>query len=278
MPELPEVEAFRSYIARNSLRKKIIDVAVKDKRLLKKVSLVSFKKALIGHQFTKAERQGKYVLLSLTQSDYRVVLHFGLNGSVDYQKDAQLAPKYAQVSFIFSNGSALFWIDKRKFGGVWWIADLSAIKGLSLLGKDALKITQKQFLQVLEDNNRKNIKALLMDQSIIAGIGNEYSDEILFQARIDPHHRAQDLTHAQRVLLYKKIKSVLKFAVKVRVKQMNNVKGEHTFSNDEVDGFPNTYLQTHRHTDRLCPKNKKHKLKKATIAGRSCYYCPIDQK
>ena len=116
-----------------------------------------------------------------------------------------------------------------------------------------------------------------MDQSLIAGIGNEYSDEILFQAGIDPHLVLKALSRAQITKMYTQIKKVLKYAIAVRI---DGIK-KHTRYGSSADFhqmFKKSYLQSHRHIDMICPKNKNHTLKKATIAGRTSYYCPHDQK
>jgi len=117
-----------------------------------------------------------------------------------------------------------------------------------------------------------------MNQSIISGIGNEYSDEILFQAGIDPHHKIEDLSPAQLTKLYKKMQEVLKYAINLRTKNFKKIGEILYFSNPDREKFKSSYLQAHRHTDKKCPKNASHKLKKVTIAGRSTYYCPKDQK
>jgi formamidopyrimidine-DNA glycosylase len=153
---------------------------------------------------------------------------------------------------------------------------LDVIKELKNLGPDALKITRQQFDALAEKNKAKNIKAFLMDQSIIAGIGNEYSDEILFQVGIDPHHTVKDLSKATLTKLYKNMLSVLKYAIQVRIKHMDAM-GRQFFSKEDRGLFKSTYLQAHRHIDMICPKNKKHKLKRVTIAGRTTFYCPEDQ-
>jgi formamidopyrimidine-DNA glycosylase len=117
-----------------------------------------------------------------------------------------------------------------------------------------------------------------MDQSAIAGIGNEYSDEILFQAGIDPHHRIGDLSKAMISKLYKKINSVLKYSTKIQIHAIRVANGKPFFTKSNRELFPPSYLQAHRHIDKKCPKNKNHLLKKTTIAGRSSYYCPKDQQ
>lgn len=276
MPEIPEVEAFKSYITAHCLRKQIEDIKVTDTSSLKKVSVATFKKTLIGHRFTKVQRLGKYLIIDIAHTDKKLVMHFGLTGSLVYTTDKQEKVRFSRVAFIFAKGM-LHWTDLRKFGKVWLVDDLQKIQGLKKLGTDALSITKKQFLALLADNESKNIKALLMDQELIAGIGNEYSDEILFHAGIDPHHKVKDLSSATRTKLYNKLHAVLRSAIKTQHRSSKSANGPDFTSKESRKAFASTYLQAHRHVDMVCPKNKNHKLKKATIAGRTSYYCPEDQ-
>ncbi len=276
MPELPELEAFKKYVIHNVLNKSISDVTASYKRSIKKVTFSAFKKILIGKKFLSAKRKGKYLIIDLNSSDKKIVMHFGLTGYLVYTKDKKEKVRFSKVTFIFANGSALHWCDIRKFGAIWLVKKLDEIKGLKKLGPDPLTISKKDFLILLSQSEKKNIKSFLMDQSIIAGIGNEYSDEILFQAKINPHCSISDLSEKQRDTLYKTMNSVLKYAVSLRTKKKNV--GQRYFSGQNNEGFKSTYLIPHRHGDMQCPKDKRHLLKKTKIGGRSSYYCPKDQK
>lgn len=277
MPELPEVEAYRTYIEDTSLRQKIVDVTCKDAKLVHQISVTQFKKALIGHMFTKAERWGKYAILEVSGSHKKLVMHFGMNGSVTYAPDATKPARYAKVTFTFANGAQLYWIDIRKFGGVWLVDSLDEIKSLSTLGPDVTTLIFAQFKTIANKSARMNIKAFLLSQTKFAGIGNEYADEILFQCSFNPYVTLQELTPVQLKKLYTMMQKIIKLAIKVRVAQIR-CKKEGDTSLCDAGHFGAQYLQAHRHKDKKCPKNSKHTLKKVTIAGRSTYYCPIDQK
>ncbi len=277
MPELPEVEAYESYIEAHCLHKMITDIKILDKSVIQKISAVQFKKSLIDHEFTSVERLGKYLIIDVSDSEKKLVMHFGLTGSPVYRTDKTELVKYSRVQFIFKN-AVLHWTDLRKFGKLWLVDDLQTITGLKKLGVDALAVTKKQFLALLSESQTKNIKAFLMDQSIIAGIGNEYSDEALFQAGIDPHHKINELSKVTCEKLYNMLHMVLLYAIKVQRKNSEGISSPTSLSKENRKSFPSSYLQAHRHIDMICPKNKKHTLKKATIAGRTTYYCPEDQK
>ena len=113
------------------------------------------------------------------------------------------------------------------------------------------------------DVKQKNIKAFLMDQRNIAGIGNIYSDEILFQAKISPQRKIEDLTQKEKKVLFQKTRYVLTKATKFLI---------------SLREFPKSWLEPHRHTDRICPRNKNHKLSREIIGGRPAIFCHICQK
>lgn len=179
------------------------------------------------------------------------------------------------ITYIFKDKSALHFTSTRKFEKTWLVKDLDIISVLKNLGPDALSISLATLQMILEKQKIKNIKATLIDQKIIAGIGNEYADEILYQAAIDPHHACKNLSPAQIKKLHTSMLQVLKHAVQLRVKASHAV----TESESPLAGdFAPQYLQYHRHTDMNCPKNSDHELKKTKIAGRTTYYCPTEQK
>lgn len=277
MPEMPEVEAFKEYVHKHALNKKIVEIISRAQSLIKNASLAALKKALIGKTFTSVLRQGKYVVISVS-SGMKVVMHFGLTGSLAYVKDGEETVRFSRISFGFSKGSVLHWTDKRKFGGVWLVKDVDEIAVIKHLGKDPLKLTQAQWMGLLKEHATKNVKSLLMDQALLAGIGNEYSDEVLFRAAIDPRHAIEDLTQATRKKLFTSIKTVLRYAVKLRKTHVDQIDQCDFFSKKDRKNFPSSYLIAHRSVDNRCPRNENHTLVRSTIAGRTAYYCPKDQQ
>lgn len=277
MPELPEIEAFKKYVELHALGKVVADVTSSDTRVIKGITLTALKKNLQGDIFVKTSRMGKFLIISLQKSPKKLVMHFGLTGSLVYTKEPEKI-RFSVVQFIFKDHSVLHFTSVRKFEKIWLVDDVTKIHEIKDLGPDALEVTQKDFFDLLEKNKSKNIKAFFMDQSIIAGIGNEYSDEILFQAGVDPHHKIRDLSVAVRKKIYTTMRAVLKYAIQVRIKNIKNMSEYGFFTQHDRGVFKKSYLQAHRHIDMICPKNKNHRLKTATIAGRTTYYCPVDQK
>ena len=278
MPEMPEVEAFDYYIKKNCLNKMIESVEVTDKKLIRKIPYTDFKQDLTGEKFDSVTREGKYLVIGIKPNSMKLIMHFGLTGFVVVMKDNDKKVRFSQVRFIFKNNVVLHWCDVRKFGKLWLVNKINEVKGLEQLGPDPLKLTQQEFIALMNKSKSKNIKAFLMDQSIISGIGNEYSDEILFQSGIDPHHKVGDLMPHAMKKIYHQMQKVLKYAIVLRKKNISKLGNQRLFSANDSTTFKSSYLQAHRHTDMRCPKNKNHMLKKATIAGRSAYYCPHDQR
>lgn len=278
MPELPEVEAFKEYLEHHCMHQQIAEVHIKDKQVIKRISAANFQKSLADTAFKKVERRGKYLVIHLQHSKKLLVMHFGMTGFLYYTKDLAEKVRFSCVAFVFKNNSVLHWISIRKFEKLWLVDFINEIKPLHEMGPEPLALTKKQFLDLIAHNSKKNIKAFLMDQSTIAGIGNEYSDEIMFQSGIDPHHKLADLSAAKIMVLYTQMRKVLKYFVKRQSTDINSERDNQFFSKADRASFNSTYLQAHRHTDMLCPKNPKHHLKKATIAGRTSYYCPKDQQ
>ncbi len=277
MPEIPELEAFKYLVQSHCIHKKIGDIEASDTKVIKGITFIQFKKKLIHDAFTSVERKGKFLIITISETTI-LVMHFGLTGFLVYSNDSNEKVNHSLVNFIFKDNSILHWISLRKFGKIWLLKNINEIKELNVLGFDALTISKKNFFALTEKYKKKNIKSFLMDQFIIAGLGNEYSDEILFQAGIDPHHSLKELSENEVTTIYSQMQKILKYAIKLRINDIKKFPNQNFLSKNDKATFKSSYLQAHRHIDMVCPKNSKHQLKKVTIAGRSTYYCPKDQK
>ena len=266
MPELPDVESFKNYFKKTALNKKVVEVECSSRDLIKKIIFKDFKKKLIGKTFQNVFRRGKFLIIKLREIPEKLVLHFGMTGGLHYtEQDTERTgeDRFTRLCFKFNNGYELRWLNMRKLGKVYLIKDPSQIKLIKEMGPEPLSLSKKEFLELLKEYSFKNIKSFLLDQTNIAGIGNIYSDEIMFQARINPHQKIEDIKKEKREKLYKEMKYVLKKATEI----MNSDKE-----------FPKSWLIAHRHQDMKCPRNKNHNLKREIIAGRPAYFCPICQK
>ncbi|HEY3128044.1 MAG TPA: DNA-formamidopyrimidine glycosylase family protein [Acidobacteriota bacterium] len=263
MPELPEVETYRSYFARYALRKAIRAVVNADPKNFPGMKAHRLRKLLVGRQFNTAERKGKYLVARLDGAGDPglVVIHFGMTGSLHFSRSALRSPAYSRTVFVFDDGS-LHYVNMRRFGGIWWVTDLDRFERLKLLGPDPLlEIPSKEALKKILGRSRQPLKQALMNQKLIAGIGNLYADEILFQSLIDPRRRPGSLKLSEWESLFQNMKQVLNEAVRLR---------------SEIERLPRKYLMPHRHGDQKCPRCASN-LRSLKQGQRTTYYCPVCQ-
>jgi len=184
MPELPEVETFKRYLDSTSLHQRITSVDVRSAYVLKGVSARELDRRLKGRRFEFSRRHGKHLFVR-ADHDIWLRLHFGMTGSLHYSKRADDAPRQTRVLFVFANAHYLAFDDQRKFGEIGLVADVEQYLRKRGLGPDALHISLLQFGEILR-THRGAVKSILLNQKLIAGIGNIYADEILFRSRIHP--------------------------------------------------------------------------------------------
>src|SRR5215813_10382125 len=184
MPELPDVETFKRYLDATSLHQSIKAVDVRSAYVLKGVSAKELARQLKGRSFESSCRHGEHLFVR-TDRDFWLRLHFGMTGSLKYLKGQRQAPTDTRVLVFFANHSRLAFRDQRKFGEIGLLEDVDEFLGKRALGPDALDINLSQFKGIFE-KHRAALKTMLLNQKLIAGIGNIYADEILFRARIHP--------------------------------------------------------------------------------------------
>lgn len=262
MPELPEVETFRKYLDSTSLHKKINSAEVKNTKILGKVSSATLRSNLKGTKFNSTKRHGKNLFIELSNNKW-LAMHFGMTGFLKYFKNLDEAPGHVRVLINFNNGYHLAYNCTRMLGKVDLINDLSGYIEKRKLGADPIegKLKIKDFYRLF-DNKSGPIKSALMNQNILAGIGNIYSDEILFQAGIHPATHVNRLRRNDLKNIYQKMNSVLKKAILV---------------NADPEKLPGSYLISNRNNGKNCPKCSG-KIMKKIIGGRSSYFCSIHQK
>ncbi|MEM8908578.1 MAG: DNA-formamidopyrimidine glycosylase family protein [Bacteroidota bacterium] len=254
MPELPEVNTFKRYFDETSLNQVIDKVVVHDDKIIRNVSGSTFARRLKHRQFIDSYRRGKYLFAHL-DNGHHVLFHFGMTGDLAYYADNAVGPKHERFVIQFANGYRLGFDCPRKFARILYLDDLTAYLEEVGLGEDALTIPQKSFLQLME-GRKGAIKGFLLNQQLVAGVGNLYADEICFQTRIHPASRVDKLSLAQRKAIYKKMKSILKLAVKREA---------------HYKAYPKDWFWEWRKEGAIGPENSK--VEKATIAGRSTFFC-----
>lgn len=259
MPELPDVEVFKRYVDATSLHQKIESVEVRERRILGSVSARKLRSALEGRRFESTRRHGKNLFVGLDDGGW-VLMHFGMTGSLKYYKDADDEPTHARVLISFGNVFHLAFDDQRLFGKVDLLENPEDFVREKELGPDPLELDAPSFRERLE-GRRGGVKAALMDQKVVAGIGNIYSDEILFQARLHPRTSVARLDDQTLEKLYKEMRWVLKTAI------------EQGASPQEL---PDSFLLSRRREGERCPRGNGE-IRKIKAAGRTAYYCPACQ-
>lgn len=256
MPELPDVEYFKTYLDSTSLHQKIDDVEVHDTAILKGTTERTLKSRIRNRKFASARRHGKCLFVEIQQDGW-LVLHFGMTGFLDYSKGEELTP-HARVVFRFANGSRLAYDCQRKIGHVSLTDDVEAFIADHELGPDALDpaLDFESFRDCLE-GRRGSIKSTLMNQKVLAGVGNDYSDEILFQSGIRPQRKIDRLNDATLAEIYRTMRRVLRVAARHRA---------------DPDRMPRGYLLPHRKKDGCCPRCGET-LKQQSVSGRTAVYC-----
>lgn len=261
MPELPEVEAYARYFAKHALRQKIARVDVRDERILA-TRLDAFVRALRGHAFTSVRRHGKHLFAEISAARSRrhhspwLHLHFGMTGDLAYYRDAADEPRFARVVFGFANGAQLAFEDMRLFGVVELTADPETYIAEHHLGPDPLEISLREF-RVIAATRRGAVKALLMSQDVIAGVGNLYADETLFRTGIHPKRAVDRLDDAEVRAVYTDMRAILREAIARR-----------TTGRD----LPHNWLTMHRDEGERCPMCGGT-IQRATVFGRTTYFC-----
>ncbi|XP_060974161.1 formamidopyrimidine-DNA glycosylase isoform X4 [Cannabis sativa] len=230
MPELPEVEAARRAIQENCLGKKIKkSVVADDSIVIDGVSASDFEAALLGKTIVAAHRKGKNLWLQLDSPPFPS-FQFGMAGAIyikgvavtkykrsAVKEDDQWPSKYSKVFVELDGGMEFSFTDKRRFAKVRLLKDPASVPPISELGPDALlePMTDDELVASLSKKKKVAIKALLLNQSFISGIGNWIADEVLYQARIHPEQPAATLSRECCATLNKCIKEVVRYAVQV---------------------------------------------------------------
>ena len=262
MPELPDVEVFRQIFNSTALNQKIAKVDVLDDGILENISSRAFEIRMKNATFQSTHRHGKYLFVEL-DTEKTLMIHFGMTGYLEYIKDGEKEPEYSRIIFNLKNGYNLYYVCPRKLGRVSLVEDEADFIEENKLGPDTYSDDFKweDFREIMKDK-RGSIKTALMDQKFLAGIGNIYSDEILFHSNIYPFTEVNVLNEEELKTIFEKMRMVFEQAIKAEVK---------------VEKFPKNFLLLKRSEGEECPICGG-KIKREKYSGRSSYYCEAHQK
>ncbi len=273
MPELPEVETIRRELERDMVGKRIKSVEVSNNRSIRRhTNRKQFTSKLEGTKVTGVVRKGKYLLIKLDSGDLLVV-HLGMSGQLLRVANKEKVDKHTHVVITFTQGGQLRFVDPRTFGEMFVTSPdelTAAVPELANLGIDPVEepMSWVDFGRLLMAH-RMRLKAFLMDQSILAGIGNIYSDEILFAAGLRYDRMTDSLSTQEIRRLYRSVVETLHDAIKY---------GGSTLSDEQyVDTFgkPGEFQDHHQVYDRekASCRRCRSPIVKAKFQGRTTYFC-----
>jgi formamidopyrimidine-DNA glycosylase len=209
MPELPEVETIKNELAPWVVGKSFTEVTIFDPKLLSGGSAGEVRRGSTGQTIESLERRGKYLIFHLSNGE-ALIIHLRMTGSL--RLNPKGVDRYARAAFQLSNGRRFVFSDRRRLGKMWLVEDADTV--VSKLGPEPLdrRFTPSVLRQRL-NRHHIPIKAALLDQHIVAGIGNMYADEALFAARIHPLRRADELSAKEVQTLHNSIRQILRTAI-----------------------------------------------------------------
>ncbi|MBN9412399.1 MAG: bifunctional DNA-formamidopyrimidine glycosylase/DNA-(apurinic or apyrimidinic site) lyase [Candidatus Paracaedimonas acanthamoebae] len=277
MPELPEVESVKVNLEKCILDQTIEKVEVHHRGLRWPISS-NFEEMLKGQKVKKLVRRAKYLLLYFEKADFILLWHLGMSGRVQIIAPEELNPRQAHdhVEITFFSGLTLRFRDPRRFGAMLLVPleELSSFSLLSSLGIEPLdKDFSATFLLRLFKNRSLSLKAALLNQKIIAGLGNIYACEALHRAKLSPLRLAETITHQEAEFLVKTIQDILKKAIAAGGSTLK----DHRQPDGKKGAFQDTFMVYNREGEK-CLQCDDMEIKRILQSNRSTFYCGKCQK
>ena len=288
MPELPEVETIKRDLKKAIINRKVSGVSILWPKTVAPLSPASFQKKIIGQEIEDVSRRAKIIRIKLT-GPLDLLIHLKMTGQLIFKPKTgraisgghpqaggldNLPNNFTRLVFDFSDGSKIFFNDMRKFGWVRLLDDATITQLFTNHGPEPLEkdFSVKYFQSLLSRYPKRPIKQILLDQKIIAGIGNIYADESCFYAKILPTRRVDSLTKQETKLLFRHIPKVLKLSI--------SKKGTSFSDYVQLDGKQGRmvkWLRVYNKTGQLCTVCGTP-IKKIQLNGRGTHFCPRCQK
>jgi len=278
MPELPEVETVARGLRRTILGRRIVSVTLGKTDFID--DPVALEEHLPGRQIAAVERFGKFMLLRLSAVAGRdrvppngdaapaaLLVHLGMTGQIAPMPSAQPREKHTHVCLLLDDGRELRYTDARRFGRIAYLTEVPLAEELKEFGVDPLEVSYEEFASRVRVRHAR-IKALLLDQSVLRGVGNIYADESLWRARIHPARLGAQLSKKQSKTLRRVLQEILRKAIVMRGSSISDFL--------DAEGEPGEYQRHHRAYGRegkACYRCKTS-IRRAVVAGRSSYFCP----
>ncbi len=261
MPELPEVECTRRRIQRQVEGRTIARFTASWARQVQP-SIRTARRWLTDRLILRLTRRGKYLVIHLDNQTYLLV-HLGMSGRLETSRDPAYQPAHLRAQWLLSDQNRLLFCDARKFGRIVCCQQLDSVLGK--MGPEPLEdgFTTPAWYPSLQ-KSRRPIKAFLLDQTTVAGLGNIYADESLFRAHLHPLRPAQDLSRPETTRLIRAIRRVLKTAI-----ELNGSSIDWAYP----DGKMQTRLQVYQRTNMPCLRCATP-IERISLQNRSTHFCP----
>jgi len=283
MPELPEVEIIKNGLNKKLKNQSFVNIEIKNQKSFQGLTNVILNKRILS-----IKRRAKLIWFNL-EGENDLIIHLKMTGQLIYQKKLQkiagghqskdlfsdLPNKHTRVIFKISNNGKLYFNDLRKFG---WIRVMKKDEIKKLLKKDfgpepfSAKFNQNYLFQIIKKSPQSNIKKIIMDQKKIAGIGNMYADESLFDAEIDPQTLGLKMNRQKSNKLYKSILKILKMGIKYQ-----GITKSDFVNSDGKKGKMQNYLKIYGRKGEKCLRCGGE-IEKIKLNGRGTYFCPKCQR
>ncbi len=301
MPELPEVETIRRGLSKRIIGRKISDIKI---NYLK--SFIGKKEEVVGQEITEIDRRAKVLAIKL-DNNLSLLFHLKMTGQLIYRSEdrgrrseevktsnfksqtsdqfagghpdhewhAKMPDKTTAVIFTFDNGSVLFFNDMRKFGWCKVLTSDVLEKIKSEYGPEPfdLKFNAEYLMLKASKIPNRNIKQFLTDQAIVAGIGNIYVDELLFDSQISPLRKVKDIQLSE----WKKIIESTRSILELGIEQGGTTDSDYVNADGDKGGMQD-YLKVYHQTGKSCPAGCGGKVERISIGGRGTHYCPKCQR
>ena len=288
MPELPEVETVARGLQGSVAGRRILSVTLRKTDFID--DPVAIERELPGRQIARVERFGKFMLLQLASPSAvsgaaaattklvaadavqeALLVHLGMTGNLAPHFAEQPLAKHTHVTLVLDDGRELRYIDPRRFGRMAYLAGEALTAELLRFGAEPLLVTAEEFSRRIQ-GSRARIKALLLDQRVLRGVGNIYADESLWSARIHPARSGASLKSAEIEILLKALQKILRKAIQMRGSSISDFV--------DAEGIAGDYQQLHKVYGREGEKCFRcgAKIRRIIVAGRSSHFCPPCQR
>ncbi len=268
MPELPEVEILARDLHSQLTSAAFTQVEILWPRSVATPDPTTFCRQLCGKAVLAVGRRGKFIVVSLSGPSF-LLIHLRMSGQLRMVDRADAIDPHCRAVFHLADGRRLDFSDTRKFGRLYWLED--ATKVLAMLGPEPLdKGFAVEELASLLSRRKGALKPLLLDQRVLAGLGNIYTDEVLFEAGLHPMRRVNTLTGQEITHLYQSIQHVLQQAIVNRGTTLGDARFRDTMGRAGQNG---EYLQVYQRSGRPCVRCGTP-IQREVIGGRGSHFCP----